>query len=255
VSVRLALIGDTHGYLPALEAVLAACRAAAPDLIIHCGDFISTPFSPDPPGETIALLRSHAVRAICGNGEVYVRDWDTERWEGTLAQRRARADSPDYFLADVPAGQAALSTADLAWLRTVPDELVLDCARPGDVYVCHGMPGNPFSTVWEPHPVYDGHITAEMRDEALSRPGPAGADLILCGHAHAALVKRTELPNGRTALVVRGGGVEPCPGDDLGAWHTGCAILTHTGGPLRGYLGWEITIRTLPFVPRNQEAG
>ena len=26
----------------------------SPDLVIHCGDFISTPFSPDPPSETIA---------------------------------------------------------------------------------------------------------------------------------------------------------------------------------------------------------
>jgi predicted phosphodiesterase len=247
--MRLALIGDTHGHLPALEAALAACRAASPDLIIHCGDFIHTPFSPDPPGDTIALLRSTGVRAICGNGEAYLRDWGTERWEATLAQRRARADSPDYFLADVPEGHARLSAEDLGWLRILPDELVLDCARSGDVYVCHGMPGNPFSTLWEQHPVYDGHITAEMRKAALSRPGPAGADLILCGHVHEPLVQRTALPNGRIALVVRGGGVNRLP-DDPEVWHTGCAILTHPGGALRGYPSWEIAIRPIPFAPR-----
>jgi predicted phosphodiesterase len=247
--MRLALIGDTHGYVPALEAALVACRAAAPDLIIHCGDFISTPFSPDPPGETIALLRAAGVRAVCGNGEVYLRDWETDRWETTLAQRRARADSPDHFLPDVPVGQSELSADDLAWLRTLPDELLLDCARAGDVYVCHGMPGNPFSTLWEQHPVYDGHITAEMRDEALSMRGPAGADLILCGHVHAPFVQRTALPNGRTALVVRGGGVDRCPGSSPEVWHTGCAILTHQRGPLRGYPSWEITICPIPFVP------
>src|SRR5688500_16791528 len=98
--MRLALIGDTHGYLPALEAALTACHDAAPDLILHCGDFLSATFSPDPPGESIALLRAAGVRAICGNGEVYLRDWATERWEGSLALRRARADSPDYFLPD-----------------------------------------------------------------------------------------------------------------------------------------------------------
>jgi predicted phosphodiesterase len=249
--MRLALIGDTHGYVPALEAALGACRAAAPDLIIHCGDFISTPFSPDPPGETVALLRAAGVRAICGNGEAYLRDWGTERWETTLAQRRARADSPDYFLPYVPAGQAELSACDLTWLRHLPDELTLDGARPGDVYVCHGMPGNPFSTVWEQDPRYDGHITAEARAAALSRPGPAGADLILCGHTHVPLVQRTALPNGRTALVVRGGGVADPRGDPDQVWHTGCAILTHVGGPVRGYSAWEITIRTVPFTPRD----
>jgi hypothetical protein len=190
------------------------------------------------------------VRAIRGNGEAYLCDWGTERWEATLAQRRARADSPDYFLADVPAGQALLTADDLAWLRALPDELVLDCARPGDVYVCHAMPGNPFSTLWEPHPVYDGHITAQMRDAALSRPGPAGADLILAGHVHQPFVQRTTLPNGRTALVVRGAGVNRVPSDTGDVWSTGCAILTHPGGAAQGYAGWEITLRPLPFVPR-----
>jgi predicted phosphodiesterase len=247
--MRLALIGDTHGHVTALEAALAACRAAAPDLVIHCGDFISTPFTPDPPGDTMALLRAAGVRALCGNGEVYVRDWGTERWEATLAQRRARADSPDHFLPDVPAGQARLKASDLNWLRGLPDELVLDCARPGDVYVCHGMPGNPFSTLWDQHPVYDGHITEAMRDEALSMPGPAGADLILCGHVHAPLIRRTLLPNGRTALVVRSGGVECGPEVSTAGWHTGCAILTHLGSPLCGHSSWEITIRPLAFVP------
>lgn len=251
MSVRLALIGDTHGYLPALEAALAACRAAAPDLIIHCGDFISTPFSPDPPGETIALLREAGVRAICGNGEAYLRDWGTERWEATLAQRRLRADSPDDFLPYVPAGQAELSAGDLAWLRSLPDELTLDGGRTGDVYVCHGMPGNPFSTLWEQRPQFDGHLTAADRDAAWSRPGPAGADLILCGHLHVPFVQRTALPNGRTALVVRGAGVSGPPGDPSAAWHTGCAILTHAGGTLSGWAAWEITLRPVRFAPRD----
>ena len=54
--MRIGLISDTHGSIPALQAALAACRTAAPDMIVHAGDFLSSPFSPDPPGETIALL-------------------------------------------------------------------------------------------------------------------------------------------------------------------------------------------------------
>lgn len=40
-----------------------------PDLLVHAGDILECPFSPDPPGETIALLRSERVQAIPGNQE------------------------------------------------------------------------------------------------------------------------------------------------------------------------------------------
>jgi hypothetical protein len=158
--VRIGLIGDTHGYVPALEDVLAACRAAACDRIVHCGDFLSTPFSPDPPAETMALLRAEDVAVVVGNGEVYLRDWGTSRWEETLAQRRQRPDPPDYFLPYVAAGQADLRSEDLAWLRAVPEDLALSGGRPNDVYVCHGMPGNVFASIW------DTHVFASIWDTA-----------------------------------------------------------------------------------------
>ena len=62
--MRIGLIGDTHGSVPALEAALAGCRAAGADIVVHCGDFLSTPFSPDAPGETIAVLRAEGVRVV-----------------------------------------------------------------------------------------------------------------------------------------------------------------------------------------------
>lgn len=250
--MRIALIGDTHGDVRAIEAALAACQCAAPDLVVHCGDFLSTPFTPDPPEETIALLRAEGVRAIIGNGEAYLRDWGTPRYEFDLEQRRARADSPDYFLPLVPEGQAELTPDDLTWLRSLPDELILDGGRPGDVYVCHGMPGNPFSGIWPAHltSTFDRHITSDIRDVALSRPGPAEADLILCGHAHAPLVLPTQLPNGRMALAVRGTGVR-VEGHPPAQW-VGFVIVTHRGSTLPlGYADWQVTLDSVPFKPRD----
>lgn len=249
--MRIALIGDTHGYVPALEAVLRARRAASPDVVVHCGDFLSTPFSPDPPEETIALLRAEGVRCVCGNGEVYLRDWGTERWGAALALRRRRPDPPDDFLPYVPAGQAELRPEDLAWLRSLPDELVLDGARPGDVYVCHAIPGDPFSGIWPAHltSTWDSFVTPDMRDAALSRPGVAEADLILVGHAHAPLVQPTLLPNGRMVLAVRGAGVRD---DPRTAYWVGYALLTHRGPRLPlGYAEWEVTLAAVPFQPRD----
>ena len=112
--MRIGLIGATHGYVPALEASIAGCREAGVDGLVHCGDFLSAPFSPDPPSETIALPRANKVLAIPGNHEVYPRDWGTSGWDAAVAQRRQRPDSPDQFLGLIPAGQAQLSAADLA---------------------------------------------------------------------------------------------------------------------------------------------
>jgi hypothetical protein len=241
--MRIGLIGDTHGWVPALEAAIAACRDASVDVLVHCGDFLSTPFSPDPPGETIALLRAKGVRCVHGNGERYLMDWGTPRWEETVALRRARSDQPpDYFLGMVAAGQAELTADDLAWLRAVPDELLLDASRPGDVYVCHAMPGNVFNTIWPRSPEYDANVTDEMRAAALARPAVAGADLILCGHASAPYVQAEELPGRRSALVVRASG---WPRQDDAAPRTSVAILT------RAPAGWEVLLRPLTYTPRD----
>ena len=183
--MRICLIGDTHGFVPGLEAALLASKRHAPDLIVHCGDFLTSPFSPDPRGETIDLLRSQNVQVIYGNNETFFRDWGTPRWESTVAARRRRPDSPDYFLSLIEQGQAELTAADLDWLRALPAELSLNGARQGDVYVCHGMPGNPFATIWDTAPAFTPDFTQQEIDAALSRPAVASADLILCGHTPA----------------------------------------------------------------------
>ena len=122
--MRICLIGDTHGFVPGLEAAIEACRRHAPDRIVHCGDFLTAPFSPDPPGETMDLLRAEGVDVIYGNNEAYLRDWGTPRWDATVAARRRRPDSPDYFLSLIERGQAAIDSADLEWLRALPAEPV-----------------------------------------------------------------------------------------------------------------------------------
>jgi hypothetical protein len=240
--MRVGVIGDTHGSIAQLEAALAACRAAAADVVVHCGDFLSTPFSPDPPGDTIALLRAEGVLCVHGNHERYLMDWGTPRWEETLATRRARSDAlRPGVVENVAAGQALLSAEELAWLRAVPAELVLDATRPGDVYACHGMPGNPFNSIWPRSRVYDGNVTDEVRVAALSRPEVAGADLILCGHAVAPYVQPEVLPNGRRALVVRSSG---WPRQADGLARTSAAIAT--SGPA----GWRVAIEPVLVASR-----
>ncbi len=248
--MRIGLIGDTHGFVSALEVAINGCRKAGADLIVHCGDFLSVPFSPDPPDENIELLLREAISVIYGNSEIYLRDWNTDRWETTLSKRLRRPDSPEHFLPLVAAGQEALSAQSLAWLRQLPGELVLDCARPGDVYVCHGMPDDPFSTIWDNDPQYMPAFDSNEVKAILSRPQVANADLILCGHVPYPLVQRVPLPNGRLALAVRGVGwmqgtlkdVEPM----IDYW-----ILENVGPVSFGFRSWELQRHVRYFRPRN----
>jgi hypothetical protein len=180
---------------------------------------------------------------VLGNNDRYLADWGTPRWEATVATRRARPDrSPDYFLPFVEAGQAELGLDELAWLRGLPEELVLDITRPGDVYVCHGMPGNPFNTIWPRSPDYDANITDEMRLAALARPELARVDLILCGHATGPHVQVDSLPSGRQVLAVRASGW-PNLGD--GRRRTSVALLT------AGASGWQVQLEPVVYAPRN----
>ena len=247
--MRICLIGDTHGFVPGLEAAIEASRGHDPDRIVHCGDFLTSPFSPDSPGETMDLLRTEDVAVIYGNNEAYLRDWGTPRWDSTVAARRRRPDSPDYFLSQIERGQAEISSTDLEWLRALPAELLLDGVRAGDVFVCHGMPGNPFASIWDTDPAFTPDFTDHEIDAALSHDGLASADLILCGHTPGPTLLRIALPNGRSVLVIRGSG--HLPGDGPGPWYQGICVITDGSGPLSGFARWIVEFEWVPFEPRD----
>jgi predicted phosphodiesterase len=239
--VRIALIGDSHGFVPALEAALAAARSSAPDLLVFCGDLVTVPFSPDPPGETIELLRAEDVRAIYGNHDIALRAWGTPEWDQVMAMRMERGYQPGPWVSLMPEGQARVAPEDLAWLRALPGELAFDDGR---VYVCHAIPGNPFLSL-------DGSDRREsvdpaVREAALRLPKPAAAELILCGHSHLpqAFCRRSPLEHGQT--VVRTGaaiGWGQPPGSAVR--QGGYAIVTRRGGD------WEIDFRLTPWRPRD----
>ena len=63
--MRLAVMSDVHGNLPALEAVLQDLRQYEPDGVIVAGDFVGGPH----PVETIRLLRSLDSWMIRGNSD------------------------------------------------------------------------------------------------------------------------------------------------------------------------------------------
>jgi predicted phosphodiesterase len=238
--MRIGLFSDCEGDAAALESILTALRAHAPDLLVCAGDLLRCPFSPDPPADTVALLKTHCVLAIPGNHDRYLLDWGTPRWEHTLWMRLRRSDPLGEWIDDVPAGQARIRPDDLAWLRALPEERVLDGGR---VYVCHGMPGNPWNSIWPRHPAYDGNVSDADREAALrvlaQAAGPAvrPREVVLCGHAPEPREYHDRLPGGGELRVVRG-----CQARG----RVGFALLTRSGAT------WDVRWDTGEARPRQR---
>jgi hypothetical protein len=74
--MKLAILADIHGNLPALEAVISALERIQPDYVIVNGDLINgTPFSV----EVVDCIRSLDWVVLRGNHEFYLLDLGTPR--------------------------------------------------------------------------------------------------------------------------------------------------------------------------------
>ncbi|GII62322.1 phosphoesterase [Sphaerisporangium krabiense] len=121
--MRLAVLSDIHGVLPALEAVLAEPEVASADLIVLTGDMAAGP----QPVETLDLLVSLGPRALWVNGNA-----DRE-----LVEARQGRPSP-YPISQWAAER--LRDDQIALLAALPDRQVLDLDRLGATLFVHATP-------------------------------------------------------------------------------------------------------------------
>src|SRR3954452_7333086 len=140
--VRVAVLADIHGNLPALEAVLAEADVAAADRVVLLGDCALGPM----PGESLDLLASLGERAVWVHGNCereIVAAYDGEAVPG-------------------PNGESARAAASLlqprhrALLVGLPLTVSLDVDGLGPVLFCHATPrrDDEFVLVDSPLPVW-----------------------------------------------------------------------------------------------------
>ncbi|MBI5256687.1 MAG: metallophosphoesterase family protein [Burkholderiales bacterium] len=166
--MRIAVLSDIHGNLPALEAVLAEVAAAAVDLVVNLGDTVSGPLWP---AETAARLMALGWPTIAGNHERQV-----------LTLPRERLSPTDAHTAPL------LAAEQRAWLAALPPIRWLD----DEVFCCHGTPASDLQYLMET--VTPDHsrggapgVRAASADELAQRLaglGPRVPRLLLCGHTH-----------------------------------------------------------------------
>lgn len=212
--MRLAVVSDIHGNLPALEAVYREIKAASPDLIVNLGDCLSGPLWPE---ETAQYLAAQGWPTVRGNH-------DRELAETPAAD----LGEPDAFV------YRHLSRTSQEWIAALPATMSLE----SDVFLCHGSPSSDEIFLLED----DGgnHFFPSTESTVRRKLGNVAAGLVLCGHSHTPRVVQV---SERQAVLNPGSvGVQAFPGlTATGSPHARYAIATRKDGR------WSFELRAIDY--------
>lgn len=137
MGMKLAVLADIHGNLPALEAVVEDIQRVRPDYVVVAGDLINAvPFSV----EVVELIMATDWLVVRGNHEFYYLDFGTDRMHPDVSD-------PSRWNA-LHMLHAALPDHIGNYLATLPDDLNLMWPRFEPLRVVHGMPGDPRAGVF-----------------------------------------------------------------------------------------------------------
>lgn len=156
--MRIAIVSDIHGNLPALEAVVKDFNRRGIDAVVNLGDSLSGPLFPL---ETAQFLMAQNWLHLSGNHERQLLTQGPGQWS-----------APDEF------AHSQLSFKELEWLR-----LLKPCALfSPDVFLCHGTPKSDKEYFLET--VESTGARAATSREVDIRLGEVKADVVACGHTH-----------------------------------------------------------------------
>jgi putative phosphoesterase len=154
--MRVAIIADVHGNLPALEAVLAELDREDFDLVVAGGDLFWGPW----PAETLAAVRGLGSKAL------FVL--------GNCDRETVAADPADPHAATNAWVEGKLTAEDKQFVATWPLTLEVMIDSVGEVSFCHATPRSDTEIVT---PLTPG-------DELAEALGSARAGLVVGGHTH-----------------------------------------------------------------------
>jgi putative phosphoesterase len=174
---RIALLGDIHANLPALEAVLDHARSLGVVKIWNTGDFVGYGAFPD---EVVKRMQQEGATSIIGNYDKKVLKFPrrSEKWR--------HSKHPQKWLAFYWAYQN-LSETSLAILQSLPDEILLE-ERGKRILLTHGSPASIEEVLTSDTP--DDRL-GELLDLAGQHHG-APIDAVICGHSHQAFVRQAK---------------------------------------------------------------
>jgi len=201
MAMRIAVLGDVHGNLGALEAALAEIKKQRPDRIAVTGDHV---FNGPRPAETVERLRKlerDGGSIVAGNTDIAVTDFDFTAAFPWMEQ------APSSYRAAAEWAHDQLSDEQLDWLRGLPNERRI-WSDDTLVLICHASPGSITSGLGTD---LDPTVTVE-------RVTRTDARVIVCGHTHVADMREL----GRKLIVNPGSCGYSFDGDPAAGW----AMLT-----------------------------
>jgi predicted phosphodiesterase len=211
--MRVAVVSDIHSNLHALEAVLAAIEAEAPDELWCLGDLVG--YGPRP-NECCAVVAERADVCLAGNHDLAVR--------GTI-------DLAEF------GGEAGVAAT---WTRTVLEpeaQALLDRLEPQGsahgVALYHGSARDP---VWE-------YVLSD--EGALATLELADSPLVLVGHSHVAL--QVVDSGGEVEGGVARGGTELDLGGARALLNPGSVGQPRDGDPKAAYLLLDLDAQHASF--------
>ena len=164
--MRIAVLSDIHGVLPALEAVLAEPDVRSADQLILTGDLAAGP----QPVQTLDLLASLGDRAVWVRG-------NADRELVNLARGGATA-IPDPV---APWAASQLRADQVAMLEALPLSVVVELGRLGPALFCHATPRDDEEVV-----LVDSRLD---RWADVFATVDASVSTVVCGHTHMPFVR------------------------------------------------------------------
>jgi len=211
--MRIAVISDVHGNLPALERVLEALEGERPDAVWCLGDTVG--YGPWP-SECCRAVRAQAGLCLAGNHDL-----------GVLGRLDLEEFSPEAAQA-VRWTRSVLDEESRAWLASLQPS----AERP-EASLHHGSPRDP---VWE-------YVLSA--DTAFAALELARSPLVLVGHSHVPLA--VQLDERRLAGGHAPGGTEV--GLSEGRWllNPGSVGQPRDGDPRAAWLLLDLSARRASY--------
>jgi putative phosphoesterase len=209
--MKIALLSDVHGNLPALQAVLDSLQGSQPDILAVAGDLTGGPHS----NEVIQLLLDRKAVMILGNSDL-----------GLL--RYKRGDVPPEWQTSTQFGLLRwnarnLSDINFQILLDLPEQYVINPPGVDSIHLVHGSPRDPYESIYPDRDLSLFDLLLQMIDQPV----------LVCGHTHEQWFLRR---NGK--LAVNPGSVSGPLNGVVGAQ---CALIDWTDKQ------WQVELLTVPY--------
>ena len=225
--MRIAVLSDIHGNLPALEAVLSDVARRSVDTVVNLGDSLSGPLLA---ADTAAFLIDRPWPQIAGNHD----------------RELVKRSPAELGLSDAHA-YAELNAEARTWVAGLPPSMLLD----GGVLLIHGTPAKDTACLLES--VEGGAPRLASPAEIAARLGNVAAQVVLCGHSHVPRAVRT--PTGQLLVNPGSIGLQAYEHDDP-EYH-----IMQTGSPDARYAmieqrgtAWSVALISVPYDARRVAA-